>query len=399
MKLTDCLTKNRDLLGSNCENLGKTKHSCSSWNSKTLLSYKNGWKVLELNRFQLFLRKIFGAYKSTHLNHITENIFKLKEIEITEKTKTCQEKIVALWAKKNLIGLGNSNLSESTVIGVAEDHTDECFRAAVAYLFNARFNLKQEDGNQKGDIILVEGLEVGKEKKREDHCQTKYLKSECMVRGWEPKNFESLNGSSFKKSEEKYEELVKGIKHFEDIKTKKDFTEAELAALKIKLDEFVEKINNLNKYYKSKSEKVLNAGKILEYSFEKLKNKMLSSEIEKQGLVLYAVIINILQELEKNQEKALHKNMTHKEKQQIMKAIKKRNASLIAEINKYREEGHRVFIFAGASHLLQFPKPYRSCKAVKECLHKNKFTIVTKRQFFKTRFKQLNPELKKFSLN
>jgi hypothetical protein len=68
MKLSDCLVKNSSILGPHCTNLGKNTGSFFLGHRKILLSYtdKNGWEVLKLNIFQIFLRNVLGAYKSTH---------------------------------------------------------------------------------------------------------------------------------------------------------------------------------------------------------------------------------------------------------------------------------------------------------------------------------------------
>lgn len=386
MKLSDCLLKNHFLLGPNYEKLGKARGS-SCLSGKILLSYthKDGWKVLELNIFQLFFRKILGAYKSTHLNHIAKRINKL---QLTDNIKDCHARIEALWTKKNLIGLGNGNLSEAGIICFAEKHGDKCYRASIAQLINASY--------REGDIILVEGSEASQKIASEDHQQTENLKPGCIVRGWEPENYEEINGSSFKKASMRYDELQKLCNYFQDnLRMEGTLTDEEITLLKIRLNELIEKIRDLNRYYKSKSKIVLQADKILEEGFEKLKKGDLSSE-GNHGEVLYCIILEILVELEKNQEGALHKNMTSNEIAEIMNGVSLRNASLINEINKYRREGRKVFVIAGASHLLEFPNPYRSCKEVKESLHKNKFIVITRKDNFTKKIAQLNSDLKYF---
>ena len=73
-----CLTENRAILGSKCENLGKQVGGF--WTGhKVLLSYtsETGFKIEKLNIIQQLLRKLFGCYKSTHLNLIDRKISKL----------------------------------------------------------------------------------------------------------------------------------------------------------------------------------------------------------------------------------------------------------------------------------------------------------------------------------
>ncbi len=385
MLLSDCLSKNHFLFGSNCEKLGTLRGSCLG--GKTLLSYtdKDGWEVLKLNVFQLFFRKVLGAYKSTHLDHIAKRINKL---QITDNIKDCHARVEALWIKKNLIGLGNSDLPEAGIVCFAERHGDKCFRAGIAQLINASY--------RAGDIILVEGMEADQEIVSKDYQQTKTLNSECIVRGWEPKNFKEINGSSFKKASTKYEELQKLSNYFRDnLKMEGNLTDEEIDILKIKLDELTGKIKYLNEYYKSKSKIILQSDEILKEVLEKLKKGNLSS-VGKHGAMLYAIIIKILVELEKNQEKALYKNMTSNEVTEIMAGVSVRNTSLINQINKYRREGRKVFVIAGASHLLEFPSPYKSCKEVKKCLGNDRFVVITRKRDFTKKIAELNSELKCF---
>lgn len=147
MKLTECLVKHNSLIGPVCNGLGKSRGSFFG-RTKVMLSFsdKKGWNILKLNLCQLFLRKVFGAYSSTHLNRVTK---KINEIDLAPNEAACQARIQTLWTKKKVIGKGNTNLSDAKVICFAETHDDLSFRATIAQTVNAMY--------RPGDIVLVEG--------------------------------------------------------------------------------------------------------------------------------------------------------------------------------------------------------------------------------------------------
>ena len=111
MTLKTCLSTHTDLIGSKCERLGA---SCGFLGNKKiyLKCHHDKWEVVKLNIFQRLVRKIFGFYASTHLNHISNELTFLKE---TEKTKSCQQRIEELWRKK-LVVQGNSSFKQAEII-------------------------------------------------------------------------------------------------------------------------------------------------------------------------------------------------------------------------------------------------------------------------------------------
>lgn len=369
ISLSDCLAKNQATLGSNFSNLGRT---ISSWRGhKILLSYtkKNGWGIRKLNIVQFFLRKVFGAYRSTHLSLVCK---KINQLEISDNIKNCHRHIQLAWMKKHLIGLGNANLADARVICFAEKHGNSSFRAGVAYLINSHY--------RDGDIILGEGLEVGKTRETRKHQQVGNVRPGLIVHGWEPKNFQEMqnNWSPFKKADQMHGEIKKQFDLFEYLKEKDIYTSKETEDLKLKIDRLINKIEELNKYYKSKSPRVLRVREALEGIFEKFKNKTLDKD-GKHGVMLYYCIILMLEDLEKEQEKALYRKITFAEARKIIENCSERNSSLSREIHQQRKQGRRIFVPGGATHFLEgFGDD--SCKKVKNTLKQDKFiTIVAKK--------------------
>ncbi|MES2345347.1 MAG: hypothetical protein V4494_05375 [Chlamydiota bacterium] len=379
MMLSDCLSANQSILGSNCEQLGKNSNGFGFFNQKKLLSYagKDRWNVVSLNVFQLFFRKILGFYKSTHLDYVTKRI---SELQPSNNTKNCCARIKSLWMKKNLIGLGNSELSKADVLGFAETHLDKRYSACVAQLVN--------DNYQRGDVILVEGLKAGEKMKAQDHPQTKHLKLGCVVRGWEPKNFEEMHRSVLEKPNSKAREMQKCFEFaWSHFGLHGSLTDRKIAKLGDKLNELIKKVNDLNKYYKSDSKLVVQADKILKEAFEKLKKRDLSSDS------FYAVILKVFSELQKKQAKVFYKNITWNDRFKIADGIPVRNASLANEINMQQTRGRKVFVFAGKDHLLKRWYSDKSIEKVKEILSKCRFVIITRKTLFAG-----NADLKKIAL-
>jgi hypothetical protein len=384
MKLNECLNKYKEILGHEYSNLGKkTGFGCGG--RKVMLAYskKHGWSVKKLNILQLFFRNFLGAYKSTRLNHVVKKLNKLdapsKEIE------ALRDKLLPRWSKKNVIRLGNAPLEEANVIGFPEDHLDVSYRAATVKTINEMY--------QDGDVVLVEG--VARDQDGSNHQQVSGLKPGCLVRGWEPDNFEELYGNPGKRNKEIFNSVFSLYKAIDKImpKEKGKLTEQELADVKVFVDKLKVKIPEANKYYKSKMLGVLNAATFLENWFDRLKKGTLSVE-KNDGNVFRYLLKELIQALCKNSEKAFHKNITREEVRFIMKGVQARNASLIHEIKKYRSQGRRVFVIAGAFHLLHLPKE-QHCKVVKEGLATEKTALFARKQDFTRGAAKLNPDLAK----
>ncbi|MBA2729057.1 MAG: hypothetical protein H0U49_12905 [Parachlamydiaceae bacterium] len=88
ISLSTCIKKQSNMIGKECQNLGK-KTGGSFFGKKVLISYDNkeGWKCVELTFFQLFLRKAFGFYESTHMFNV------VKEYNQVHKTQCFQARI------------------------------------------------------------------------------------------------------------------------------------------------------------------------------------------------------------------------------------------------------------------------------------------------------------------
>ena len=182
--ISDCLSKNQELLGSSYNRLGRLT-SCTWFGRKIFLSFdqKTGWSVVTLGLVQRFLRNCFGFYKSTRL----ETVFHAwKDLTRTSSYKNpeLKKRLESYWytAQRFFATWGNSKASEAAVFCFPERHTDKEYRKAVNNFINNHY--------REGDIVLTEGEKAGCFKRNQ---QVKYLDPAIPVAGWEPDNYEEIH--------------------------------------------------------------------------------------------------------------------------------------------------------------------------------------------------------------
>lgn len=450
-KLSSCLKVNNQILGPDCANLGKSTGSFLC-RRKIMLSYTNerGWEVLRLNIVQLFLR-FLGFYKHTQLNFIAQKInnlatsskafeaskkiydnlkssddlddinkiippfivTKLNEVEIYDDIQSCVSRIRKIWTKSNtlsnnVIALGNTNILQAEIIGFAESHLNESFIASAVQIINTLY--------REGDIILLEALKAG-----EVINSYRNLNTNCIIRGWEPENIEMACHKRSKQIEKQLLDGLDGVTNvmmeldiYKEVKRnqeseevlsseesevewewdleKNPLSEAELDLLEKQLETSIQKIHELNKYYRSDSPEVLQADEILRKIFKQVKEGTgIRSVLNALGCL--SLIQSFIYTTFGIDKKAFYKNMTEDDIKEIDETIKKRNASLVAEIKKHSKKGKKVFVVAGASHLLNFPDQI-NCDEVKKTLHEHKFIIITAKNLYDRTVAKLNPDIK-----
>ena len=99
------LFSDKKLLGQNYEMLGKNVGK-DLRKQKVFISYEGKkWNVVKLNLIQQLLRKVFGFYKSTHLEHVIKHWAKYKvekteyKVEKTDYDQVLDQKLRTLWKK------------------------------------------------------------------------------------------------------------------------------------------------------------------------------------------------------------------------------------------------------------------------------------------------------------
>lgn len=360
MKLNECLDKYRSEIGEHCENLGK---SSGPWGlgKKCYLSYKKGqrWEVVKLNVLQRFLRFTLLFYKETHINLVGRKIARLK----IEADHDCLDLIVSKWSRKNLIFQGNSDIKRAKIIGLPENHLKPIYNAATARIIKKLY--------QPGDIILIEGWKAGNKitARKAGMHMTAFLPEDLIVRGWEPQNLEELIKVP-NASKEKYKILLSYLDVLKTINIR-EYSDDEINSYESLKNEIIAKISELNLFYKSKNKWVLNAADYINAVFLDFKET-------KKPLKFLVGIMDVFIILEERHRKAFYQNISWEEKIEISNNMKARNDSLNAQITKYRNKGKRVFVCAGASHLLHFEKN-DNCKEVRELLVKDAYCHVVYR--------------------
>lgn len=361
MKLKECLDKYRSEVGEHCEKLGK---STGPWGlgKKCYLSYTkgqgwDGWDVVKLNIIQRFLRAIRLDYKGTHIDLVGRKIAR----QPLFADKDCLEAIVSHWSKKNLFIQGNCSIDNAKIIGLPETHLKPIYNAAAAQIIKKIY--------RPGDVILVEAIKAGVKTKAADSAMTSFLSSDFIIRGWEPKNLEISNNIPNLRNE-KYNELLSILTKAKTFVGRK-LTDEEIDSFETVNNELILKIIDLNLYYKSKNKLVLNAANNINAAFTESKET-------KRAIIWFMKIMQILALFEKRHTKKYYREMSPEENKAISDNMKARNDSLIAEITKYRNKGKRVFVCAGAAHLLNLVEGDESVE-VRKFLSKDSYCHIVSR--------------------
>lgn len=334
--LQTVLQTKQNILGKDCKNLGKRKGFLHF--HKVMLSYdaQAGWNVKELNIFQLIFRKIFGAYKSTHLKNIIQN-YKNQ----THRNSTLEHRLQSIWAKalplsskhpdNQPVILGNSRPSAAQLFGCPEDHTNKSWRLEMGKFINQHY--------RSGNIILIEGLPVGKVGKAGSYSITHGVNPDYPVQGWESaKSLDEFEKKLPKRAEwrKKSDELIAWTK--EDIKYPSSQDQFDLV---------IERYRALANFFYSNNSKVNSSIELIRSNFTKLNNA------QNRDVAFHYLIITLLKNLENNADQAQFAFLTPAENQIVIDSIKERNISLCQEIEKHLAAGKRVFVIGGAAHFLQ----------------------------------------------
>jgi hypothetical protein len=377
--LSDCLTRNASQLGSNYDLLGSTigtgfgKH-------KLLLSFnaKQGWKTVHLNTLQLLLRKIFGLYKSTHL----ETVFRAWK----DLTKSTHYKNLSLHLrlktllhhpKRNFVVFGNASVETAEIFCFPEVHDDKKYRNATANFINEHY--------REGDVVLIEGQRAGVPGRNQ---QVERVKRHVQVFGWEPENFKSVAQTDTMRH---HKEMVTKLKvPYEEIIKDINFENPDLSILESRLAPFIAKTQELATYFDPKGKrKHPNTQECVEKFFLMIKNKEISFE------VFRALLILVLKELEDRQEEELYTHMKKKDVEFLLHGIQERNHCLCQEIQKYRAAGKRVFVIAGASHFLRrfFSHKKSDTEEIKSLLRQHHYVVLGNKEVMTRKACWLNRDL------
>lgn len=100
INLSTCLQSQIGTIGNDCENIGKTEGR-GLFSKKVMLAYERdkGWQCVKLNLPQLFLRKAFGLYHSTHLDTVARATNRTLDKSSEPLVSKFDSKIHDIWSK------------------------------------------------------------------------------------------------------------------------------------------------------------------------------------------------------------------------------------------------------------------------------------------------------------
>lgn len=367
ISFSECIHKNSNLIGKK-EN-----------KSKFLLAYnsKKGWSVKELNFIQLFLRNTFGLYKSTH----SSTIFKAWKFEVGQTQKEidnciahiCQKQLLKnslltkVDSQPQIVTIGNSKISEAEVIGFAEDHRNQEFRKRIIDIINSQA--------REGDVVLFEG---GLLPKLEDpKAKWSGLKKGLELKNWEG-SLDDLYSkiASFNVNDKRFLSLIDSYK--EALPRDSNYSEGDLKQCKEKLELLCQEFLGLGKALNIPPKSLERPLKLLKSTLEILSTKKIDGkqcsnpEMVAQyiGLHAFSILESYL-----NMPEAY---CTESEKKILYESIIPRNQGMIAGINQSLQQKKRVFVIAGAAHLLPTSVcPTSYIDEITQALKEHRYAIIT----------------------
>lgn len=405
--LLECIHDNSVLLGLDLANIGKKV----SWiGHKVFFTHnpKDGWNVVKLNIFQLFLRKVFGCYKESHFNEVfkqwhhfkKENIQEFQDIRNAENSQNLashlqrlSSRLTAIWSKQHLVAYGSSKLTQAQVFCFAEIHGDIKFREATAKII--------KDNYREGDIILVEGLESGKIDLEMNSQFSKYYKNgNYLIQGWEPAGYEAWAKQIFRATEDQYSKAVKLLEEIQNKTPKgKDYTSKDLEGLKEVMDRFYEEYRSIAKHFLLEDNEIEEALRRVKFFYNKLEKHDKVFDQIMDGDHFWGLVALEMYELEKRREKVRYHHLSKADGINVVESLQKRNASLIAEIKKYQKLGKKVFVVGGIFHFLNHSFKVESLAEIKAFLNKHPHIIITRDRYVqKNNIDHFNPDLVKQGL-
>lgn len=376
IKLAEAIDQNKGILGAQCNSLGKAQGRLFG-SRKVYASYdaKCGWGFVQLNLFQRLARKLFGCYSSTRLKTITK---KVSELQIKDKpiNENFLCKINSVWQKtyqsqpfpSPLLFFGNAKkkVEKAQVFCFAESHGNLLMRKAQGKFINKHYN-------PETDIILVEGFVSGKVVSAKESQMTQYVDKSYKVQGWEPKEWEEL------RSKLSFHKKFDGMKKIEEeillslIATLPNEAHPSRAAFKdyeTKLKELQPQIKEFVSYYvkdtKSQDQAI--------DQLNKLHEVVLS--LGESAATLKVAFAQIMKTIRVDNEKAIYRYVTPEDMKLLKTTFNNRNISLCTDLKKYADQGKRIFLIAGAAHLLQ-EKNMPNIDIVNKALGRYQHVIIT----------------------
>lgn len=308
----------------------------------------------------------FGCYRSTHLKVMANRWALLPE---NVKNEQLNERIKEIWDKAHPHQIfpenfcfGNSTPKRAQLFCFAEDHTNMTFRKFIGETIDKHY--------RPGDIILVEGVDAGTSIKTKLTAADRVTKATSAM-GWDQ---EVLQNGTFPEYEEKYKRLTTVVMEIEHRinKNKIYYNKTHDADIKRMTDAYEE----FATYVIADPAELARRKGIIKELIDDFKNGKFNES------VFVFTFLELSRELEvKGNQGAKYRHETAVDRRLLKKTFQPRNVSLCKEIDKHTKQGRRVFLIAGAAHLISLNKDFPIAD-VKKCINKKPFVLFTPKQLF-----------------
>jgi hypothetical protein len=384
------LSNNKTLLGDQYQNLGKSTGSFL-YKKRIFLAYnekKNEFDVVTLNVIQIFLRNVFGFYKSTRLAVVANawDGYKIDNEKLPKELDALDQKLHSAWKRKYpkaafptyAIFLATDSSQNPRIIAGADIHTDDILHKVFGRTINQHY--------KPGDLVIVEGVRAGIVTTKRQGA-TQHIKESVLLQGWEPEGFEksTVFDKTIKEVVNPMEQTW--VKLRAAVPKDDNFSDQDLIPLEQAIKEFSEAMGQAYAHNYSNAqerENQLSADReFLRKSYAKLKDKSFpQGEKATRGQMWLAIIAQgILLKVSDKTEKAKYDHVTKKGWKDAVKRGGIRNASLADQIENALKSGRRVMLTAGALHLIN-GGPKENMDRILALFQKYSTVLVTNRKFF-----------------
>lgn len=304
------------------------------------------------------------ALKGKQIEGLIQQVCKERPSSPEKMEKEVKEVVIPspeLTSKGTFVALGNSKLEDAEVFCLTEGHGNENDAKRNGEIINKYY--------RPGDLIYIEGVEVGKSSEAGRYYMTRFVNPNYPVQGWEPANFREFNPHLSEWSE--MADKLTNFLHLSNNPKDED------------LKSIIDKYREIAKYV-GMDEKKINFG------------VQFMESNAKEEPVLKHIITTLSENLEKlldNKQLSLLKGKTISSD-----AIIKRNDSICGLLSQNKDRNIRKFYIMGTAHPLDISGSSTSKKLQSE-LAKHPFVICVDRNHFeKANIGKRNPNLKEQSV-
>jgi hypothetical protein len=241
----------------------------------------------------------------------------------------------------------------------------------------AKFTAKIiRENYQKGDIILVEGIDADKIVRANEVPQTVHFPKNAKILGWEPVGFQELSNFVFEPTISIIKEFESQAAIFIDLMNRIHFEKKQLDSLKCATECFIKTVGKIDARF-SEVDSNNPASAItprLNLFLDEYKSFALSPKKDGEGKKLLSIFSDVYDACKACITQNKYKRWTQTQNNFFLNTWSKRQESLSHEIHKNLELQKRVIICAGAA--LFFPKRGTECPNSLNAIREHKYSLV-----------------------